>query len=64
MSEEQQQQPMLTMNVTPQGVLISQQITAISVINTFLNEEQMNAICAEWLKTRRQVQKALELVKR
>lgn len=49
-------------NITPAGMQIIVPIVQGTAIVTTLDENTMNAVCAQWLETHKVISKALEVV--
>jgi len=59
----QPQFPMTNINITPDGMVVSTLLGPGLAINQAINEETMNAICKQWLETRKELKKQQELVR-
>ena len=57
-----QSEPITNIHITPAGMQISVPVVAGTMLVTTFDENTMNAICTQWLETRKTVQRALEVV--
>lgn len=58
----QPQFPMTNLSITPDGMTITIMFAPGLHLQQGINEETMNAICAKWLETRRELKKQQQLV--
>lgn len=59
---EQPQFPHTAINITPDGMVVTNMLTPQMGLTTALSEEQMNTICQKWLETRRTVRDEMNII--
>lgn len=66
MSEDEQQQPQFpssSVQITQQGMVIHVMLAPGTSISQMVDEASMNQICSNWLKSRREIKRQLEIVR-
>lgn len=54
--------PNTNLQVTPQGLLVTIALAPGLIIQQGIGEDAMNAVCKQWLESRKQVKKQLEMI--
>lgn len=61
-AQEQPKFPALNVQVVQQGAVMTVYFDPATSFSRFLNEETMNALCKEWLLSRKQIKREMEMV--
>lgn len=54
--------PQTNVQITPQGLAVATILAPGVIITTMLNEETMNEVCRQWIASRKQIKRDVDLM--